>query len=598
VVVNQPDWVALYARVSGDRQEKEQTIETQLMKLHERVRGEGLFVYTEYLDNPYTGTVANRPALDRLMEDAHKGLFSRVLIYHPDRLARGKPWLRPYLEEQLRRAGAPVTYLDYTVEDSPEGRAKDGMLTVFAEWEREHSQQRMRDGKQRKLARGGNWHSGRAFGYRYVKPAVKGQDGHFEIVEDERPIVRFIFDSVLAGKSLRWIAAALIQQGVPTVRGGKWNDTRVRNLIHNSIYVGKAPYHRKEPIEPKSRRVAYPTRQYAERMRPRDEWKYSPAPAIVTEEEQLRAIAILTRNRVLSKRNAKHNYLLSGLVWCGYPHRDADEPCGRKMHGERNNGKPDGASYFYRCSRIYLGAAGQRSPHCRGLRSANALDELVWERLVALLLDPDELLQQMDTAQEATEAERREAARELQFAARALEEVQAKIDRLLDLHLSGDVDATTYRRKEAALVRERDVASELLRVAQERAHAASDVTARWDDVRAYCLEVADELGELDRPECFARKQELVRTLVRRIMLYPDRVVIEGALPCVDHVENYGLSATHRDARRPCKYACAGRPCARGARQLAGGITGAYPPVDRLLSAGYRRYGAACADPGA
>src|SRR5262249_3236649 len=157
-------------RVSGDRQEKEETIETQLFKLHERIKDEGLTVHQEYLDNPYTGTVINRPALDRLIDDARRGLFNRVLIYDPGRLSRGKPWMRGYLEEQLARAGAPARYLTYEVGDTKEDRAKDGMVSVFNEWERETLVQRMKDGRDRRIRQGRIWRGPRPYGWIYVHP--------------------------------------------------------------------------------------------------------------------------------------------------------------------------------------------------------------------------------------------------------------------------------------------------------------------------------------------------------------------------------------------------------------------------------------------
>jgi site-specific DNA recombinase len=235
---------ALYGRVSGDRQEKQATIETQIHYLRERSAAEGRTIHGEYLDNPYTGTVDSRPALDRMRDDARRGLFNRVLIYDPDRLARGKPWLRPYLEEQLMRAGAPVVYLKYEVEDSPEGRVMDGMRTLFAEWEREKFIARTRDGKLNKVKNGHIWRGRTAFGYTYIKPEPGAKHGSLALVPEEAQIVRTAFDHILDGRSLRWVAAELVRLGVPTRRGGAWTNTRVHTMVTNPIYCGQATYNR------------------------------------------------------------------------------------------------------------------------------------------------------------------------------------------------------------------------------------------------------------------------------------------------------------------------------------------------------------------
>jgi DNA invertase Pin-like site-specific DNA recombinase len=45
-------------------------------------------VIQEYRDDGFSGDLLARPAMDRLRDDAGKGLFERVLILSPDRLAR------------------------------------------------------------------------------------------------------------------------------------------------------------------------------------------------------------------------------------------------------------------------------------------------------------------------------------------------------------------------------------------------------------------------------------------------------------------------------------------------------------------------------
>src|SRR5438105_2090470 len=67
---------ALYARVSGGEQEKQATIESQLAELRRAVQRCGGRIVAEYIENPYTGTVRRRPALDRLMAAAWAGTFT------------------------------------------------------------------------------------------------------------------------------------------------------------------------------------------------------------------------------------------------------------------------------------------------------------------------------------------------------------------------------------------------------------------------------------------------------------------------------------------------------------------------------------------
>ena len=56
---------ALYARVSSERQEKEQTIGSQLDALRRYASQNGLELVEEFTDEGYSGACLDRPGLDR-----------------------------------------------------------------------------------------------------------------------------------------------------------------------------------------------------------------------------------------------------------------------------------------------------------------------------------------------------------------------------------------------------------------------------------------------------------------------------------------------------------------------------------------------------
>lgn len=64
--------VALYARVSSDRQVQQATIDSQLAALRERIAQDGFAVLPsdEYVDNGHSGSSLRRPALERLRDRA------------------------------------------------------------------------------------------------------------------------------------------------------------------------------------------------------------------------------------------------------------------------------------------------------------------------------------------------------------------------------------------------------------------------------------------------------------------------------------------------------------------------------------------------
>src|SRR5215210_4790460 len=81
---------AIYARVSTERQERDQTIDSQLAALRTWVQQQGYALLPEHLftDEGYSGARLDRPGLDRLRDAARDGGFDVVGILSPDRLAR------------------------------------------------------------------------------------------------------------------------------------------------------------------------------------------------------------------------------------------------------------------------------------------------------------------------------------------------------------------------------------------------------------------------------------------------------------------------------------------------------------------------------
>lgn len=68
--------VGLYARVSSDAQEREQTIQSQLEALRAHVQAKGYELAGEFVDEGYSGASLVRPALDRLRDAAAKGVLT------------------------------------------------------------------------------------------------------------------------------------------------------------------------------------------------------------------------------------------------------------------------------------------------------------------------------------------------------------------------------------------------------------------------------------------------------------------------------------------------------------------------------------------
>src|SRR5215218_3722135 len=184
---------AVYARVSTERQERQQTIEGQLAALCAWAVEQGHDLAAEHVfrDEGYSGARLDRPGLDALRDAVRDGAVEIVAVLTPDRLAR-KYAYQVLLLEELRKAGCEVVFLHRPITDDPQDQLLLQIQGAVAEYERAVIGERFRRGKLQK-AREGHWLGGRApYGYRYITKR-DGVPGYLVVDEDEAGLVRQLF---------------------------------------------------------------------------------------------------------------------------------------------------------------------------------------------------------------------------------------------------------------------------------------------------------------------------------------------------------------------------------------------------------------------
>ena len=147
--------LAIYVRVSTQRQAQAQTIEQQLERLRAHIQSQGWDLTSEYIfrDDGYSGASLNRPGLDRLRDAIRAAEVDRVLITDPDRLARNYVHQMVLLEE-LERGGCQVLFLDRPMSQDPHDQLVLQIRGAVAEYERTLIAERMRRGRPMKLRAG------------------------------------------------------------------------------------------------------------------------------------------------------------------------------------------------------------------------------------------------------------------------------------------------------------------------------------------------------------------------------------------------------------------------------------------------------------
>jgi site-specific DNA recombinase len=150
--------VALYARVSTDRQGEAQTVDSQVRALRERIAqdrpsGAPGTSILEFIDEGYSGSSLVRPALERLRDLAAMGGIELVYVHSPDRLARKYAHQALVLEE-LGRVGVRVVFLNREIQQTPEDELLVQVQGVIAEYERAKIIERTRRGRRHAAQQG------------------------------------------------------------------------------------------------------------------------------------------------------------------------------------------------------------------------------------------------------------------------------------------------------------------------------------------------------------------------------------------------------------------------------------------------------------
>ena len=147
--------IAVYVRVSTQRQAQAQTIEQQLDSLRKYHETQEWPWQEEHIfrDDGYSGAKLRRPGLDRLREQVGRAAFDRVVLTAPDRLARNYVH-QMLLIEEFERGGCQVEFVDRPMSHDPHDQLLLQIRGAVSEYERSLIAERMRRGRRQKYLAG------------------------------------------------------------------------------------------------------------------------------------------------------------------------------------------------------------------------------------------------------------------------------------------------------------------------------------------------------------------------------------------------------------------------------------------------------------
>ena len=230
--------VAGYARVSSGSEEQESSFEAQVDYYTKMIQEQPDWEFVEvYADEAVSGlSIKNRNGFQRMVQDALNGKIDLILTKSVSRLSRNTVDNLNAMRD-LKAKGVEIRFEKENI-SSLDGSG-ELLLTIMASLAQEESRslslnvtwgqrKRMQDGKV-------------TMPYKRFLGYEKGADGRPKVVEREAKIVRQIYQSYLSGMTIRQIAAALTEQGVPTP-GGKavWSVSTINSILRNEKYKGEA----------------------------------------------------------------------------------------------------------------------------------------------------------------------------------------------------------------------------------------------------------------------------------------------------------------------------------------------------------------------
>ncbi len=206
IVIKALKKAALYIRVSTESQAEEgYSIEAQKKLLSAWCISKEIEHFEFYIDPAYSGSNIERPELTRMLEDAKKGLLSHVAVYKLDRLSRSQKDTLYIIEDILNKHEVNFVSLTENMDTStPIGRAMLGILSAFAQLERETIRIRTRMGMLERV-RSGLWPGGGKipFGYDY------DSESGILVPNSDAETVREMYHMFLSGMSPNAITLAL-----------------------------------------------------------------------------------------------------------------------------------------------------------------------------------------------------------------------------------------------------------------------------------------------------------------------------------------------------------------------------------------------------
>ena len=395
--------VGLYPRVSGHEQEDNYSIPEQIDRMKKYCESRDWMVYKIYTDSVYSGSNMERPGLQDMIKDCEKGKLDMVLVYKLDRLSRSQKDTLYLIEDVFEKNGVGFTSMTENFDTStPHGKFIIGILSVFAQLEREKIKERTMIGKDSR-AKEGKWH-----GSKWIPVGYDYTDGLLIPNEYEVMQIKEIADLFLKRTPVRTIATMMTEKGYKH-KYGEWEPKTIRRVLSNPVNIGLIKNRDKlhkgihEPIL--------------------DQKTFDAIQEIMNE-----------RKEQYGTNNKAHKSLLGGILYCKH--------CGGRYARQSYRGL-----YYYTCySRSKKMKKMIKDPNCRNKNyRVEELESAIMGEIKQLAINPDRIAQVQENKPVSDVAEKIKAINS------EIAKIDTQISKMMDLYALGSIDLDVISDKVSSL---------------------------------------------------------------------------------------------------------------------------------------------------
>lgn len=403
------DKVAIYLRKSREDDElKGETLARHEKMLVEYCARNNLHIAKTYKEIVSGENIANRPEMQKLLDDVAAGLYDGVVCVEIERLSRGNQIDQVEILDVFKGSNTKIYTLQKIYDLSNEDIDEEYFEFALFMSRREYKTitRRMQRGRLQATKEG--YYIGNNLPYGFDK--VKIDKGYVLTPNPiEADVVRYIFDQYVAGVGTYTIAKNLNDKGIKTKNGKFWVNTRIMDIIKNKVYLG----------------LIHSTKL--------DIWVEGKHDAIIDKDIYDRAQLIHTLKAPKVRKNDKVKNPFAGIARCGC--------CGRLM--QRNAKANYGLEYL----------ACYRNPNCTNHKHYR-LDYIEKDVLTELKKALKDFNYFLDNSQEQLKEKRNSKDNEINLLTKELTTKETQIENACDLLEKGIYTIDLFKKRTEKLEKE------------------------------------------------------------------------------------------------------------------------------------------------